>query len=176
MSIALHACFFDASALAKVYVTESHSYEVRAFWQAQHTKYTTPFCFHETLTVIKLKWLRKEITKDIYLDAVTRATHWYRVATRNMDNPDITDTEVFVAAFELVSKYDLDFSDACQIVSVSKGYFSHNAMGSKTVFVTADGDLVKAARNEGLRVWHVGKELALSLYDEEASPPSTGVS
>jgi predicted nucleic acid-binding protein len=81
-----------------------------------------------------------------------------------MDNPDITNTDVFVAAFELVKKYDLDFSDACQIISVSKGYSARQVSGSKTVFVTADKQLAHAARSENLRVWHVGKEPAETLY------------
>jgi hypothetical protein len=49
------ADFFDASALAKVYADEEYSEIVRRYFNNRSTKYTTPFCFYETLTVLKSK-------------------------------------------------------------------------------------------------------------------------
>jgi hypothetical protein len=52
-----------------------------------------------------------------------------------------------------LSKYPrIDFSDAFQILSVKKGYYSRLCGKSQTVLVTADGELAKAAELEGLKV------------------------
>ena len=69
MSGALRSTFFDASALVKLHIDEDGSDIVRAFFNRESTRYTTPFCFYETLGTFKLKWKRKEIDKDKYLDA-----------------------------------------------------------------------------------------------------------
>ena len=45
-----------------------------------------------------------------------------------------------------------------QTVSMKKGYFSTASGESKTIFVSADKKLVKAARVEGLRAWNPEKE------------------
>ena len=52
-SVAGRAVCFDASALVKLYVNESDHEKVRAVFRAEPTKYTTPFCFYETLSVLK---------------------------------------------------------------------------------------------------------------------------
>ncbi len=54
----------------------------------------------------------------------------------------------------------LDLSDAFQILSVKKGYFSVLASESSTVLVTADKELADAARAEGLRAWSLMLEPA----------------
>jgi predicted nucleic acid-binding protein len=72
-----------------------------------------------------------------------------------------TSLEVFFAAQRTAEKHKIDLSDAFQIHTVKEGFFSNLSAGSKTILVSADRDLVKAARAEGLRVW--------SILDE--SPP-----
>jgi hypothetical protein len=54
----------------------------------------------------------------------------------------------------------LDLSDAFQIMSVKRGYFSSLTNDSATVLVTADNSLAQAARSEGLRVWNVNLDPA----------------
>ena len=58
-------------------------------------------------------------------------------------------------AENLAKKYDVDLSDALQIVTVRDGQFKNSARESKTVLATADGGLVKAAKNEDLWFWNV---------------------
>jgi hypothetical protein len=58
----------------------------------------------------------------------------------------------------MVGKYQLDLSDAFQILSVKIGFAAHLSGGSQTILVTADKKLAKAARAEGLRVWSVLEE------------------
>jgi hypothetical protein len=52
----------------------------------------------------------------------------------------------------------LDLSDAFQLLSLQAGYFSHLIGGSRTVLVTADGALARAARQRNLPVWDCMRE------------------
>jgi len=153
------ASFFDASALVRVFTDEPGSEVVRPYFRAEPTKYTTPFCFYETLNVLKTKWkYRGELKIEEYLDASFRLAAWY--GSSNLDGKDLnfTDSSTFVKAKGLASSAGLDLSDAFQILSVQQGYFAPMVRDSQTVFVTADKPLAVAARAEGLRVWSVLEE------------------
>jgi predicted nucleic acid-binding protein len=62
---------------------------------------------------------------------------------------------VFRDARSIVERYGLDLSDAFQILSVKEGFFSMLAADSRTVLVTADEDLAKAAKQEGILTWYI---------------------
>ena len=147
---------FDASALVKVFSSEAGSDLVRDYFNNRSpTKYTTPFCFYETLGVLKVKWLyRNELTQAEYTDAAFRLVAWFGASTRYAKDIDLKDPTVFVRVRELAAKHSLDLSDAFQIVSVKDGYFSHLINDSKTVLVTADESLAKAAQLEGVKSWY----------------------
>lgn len=147
---------FDASALIKVFTQEKDSELVRNYFNSRSpTKYTTPFCFYETLNVLKVKWLyRHEITKNEYTEAAFRLTAWFSASTRYAKDIDLHDALVFSRVRELAERHSLDISDAFQILSVKEGYFSHLINDSQTVLVTADEDLAKAARIEGVKSWY----------------------
>lgn len=147
---------FDASALLKVFTQEAGSELVREyFYNRSPTKYTTPFCFYETLTVLKVKWLyRSELTQQQYTDAAFRLVAWFEASTRYASDIDLKDPLTFSRVRQLVDKHSLDLSDAFQIMSVKEGYFSHLANESQTVLVTADEMLAKAAKAEGVRAWY----------------------
>ena len=49
-------------------------------------------------------------------------------------------------------------SDALQLLSVKHGKFYKLTEESKTVLITSDQSLAKAAKAEGLRVWNPEKE------------------
>jgi len=53
MRMALGAVLFDATGLIKVCTDEPGSDIVRPYFNGQPTKYTTPFCFYETLSILK---------------------------------------------------------------------------------------------------------------------------
>jgi predicted nucleic acid-binding protein len=153
MSPAARACLFDASALVKVYVTEDGSAEVRAMFNRESTKYTTPFCFHETLGVFKMKWLRKELALEEYRKACFSVTAWYGAVTRQLeDDIAFTSYEAMPHLRHLITTYEMDASDAFQIISVKYGFFSPLGPDSKTVFFTADKRLAEIAGLEGLKV------------------------
>jgi predicted nucleic acid-binding protein len=147
---------FDASALVKVYADEAGSDIVREYFNSRSpTKYTTPFCFYETLNVLKVKWLyRKELTHMQYSEAAFRLTAWFGASMRYAKDIDFHDPLVFSRVQAIAKQHSLDWSDAFQILSVKAGYFSHLVNDSQTVLVTADEDLARAARVEGVRSWY----------------------
>jgi len=52
------ANFFDASALVKVFAREPDGAPVQSYWDSRSpTKYTSPFCLYEALTVLKVLWM-----------------------------------------------------------------------------------------------------------------------
>lgn len=155
MSLPVRANCFDASALVKVWVDEQNCGPARHYFNTQSpTKYTTPFCYFETLSALKLKWLRKEITRDVYLNASFSLTVWFQANAKKVRDIDFTDPMVFQRAKEIVERYEIDLSDAFQILSVKEGFFSPLVNDSKTLLVTADEKLAKAAEAEGLKVWY----------------------
>jgi len=147
---------FDASALLKVFTTEDGSALVRDYFNHRSpTKYTTPFCFYEALSVLKVKWLyRKVLTKEQYTEAAFRLVAWFEASTRYAKDIDLKSPIVFSKVRSLAETYSIDLSDAFQILSVKEGYFSHLINQSQTVLVTADEALAKAARTEGVRSWY----------------------
>lgn len=147
---------FDASALIKVFTLEEGSVIVREyFYNHSPTKYTTPFCFYETLNVLKVKWLyRHLITKDEYTNAAFQLVAWFKASTRYAQDIDLRNPIVFARVRELAERHSLDLSDAFQIISVKEGYFSHLINESQTILVTADEALAKAARIEGVKSWY----------------------
>ena len=159
MSAASYACCYDASALAKLYLPELGSELVRAIWNGHSTKYATPFCVYETLTILKVAYVqRHQLTKDEYLEASVSLAAWASAPSRQLNEPDLLTPEVFMATRRLASTYDLDLSDAFQLYSVKYGFFSVLGRESRTLLVSADAAFVNAARMEGLRAWNVMKE------------------
>jgi predicted nucleic acid-binding protein len=158
---AARADFFDASALAKVYSDEPGSDVVRQYFRARATKYTTPFCFYETMNVLKGKWKHKgQLTLDRYLDAAFQLTAWYGASSSKVKDLNFTDPLTFAEAKAIAERSQLDLSDAFQILSVKRGYFSVLVNESATILVTADKEFVDAARLEGLRAWYLMAEPA----------------
>jgi predicted nucleic acid-binding protein len=144
----------DASALVKLHVEELGSPELRAYVGSELC-YTTPFCYFEALNVLKMKWLyRKEISKDEYNKAARSLTAWFSPVPHDVQDIDFTDPLIFRDVLSLSDRYSIDLSDAFQILSVKKGYFSSLTDKSSTILVTADEVLARAARNEGIRAWY----------------------
>lgn len=156
------ADFFDASALVKVYSDEPGSDIARRYFYGRPAKHTTPFCFYEAMNVLKGKWkYKKKLSIEQYLDAAFRLTAWYGASSSIVKDLDFTEPITFFEAKEIAQNHGLDLSDAFQILSVKKGYFSVLINESSTVLVTADRELAVAAKALGLRAW----------YLMEGSPP-----
>lgn len=150
------ANFFDASALVKVFAREPDSAMLRSYWDSRSpTKYTSPFCFYEALTALKVQWMyRKTITESQYHRAAERLVRWFAATTRYNKDLDLHDPGILAGAQELAKRYSIDISDAFQILCVKEGRFSRLANHSQTILVTADEALAKAARSEGVRAWY----------------------
>ncbi len=107
---------FDASALVKVFANETGSDVVRSYFRERSpTKYTTPFCFYETLNVLKVKWLyRQELTRNEYAKAVFELVAWFGASTKSAHDIDLKEPTVFFKVRELAERHSLDLSDAFQ--------------------------------------------------------------
>lgn len=145
----------DASALVKLHVEEIGSDIVRKYVNSEPTRYTTPFCYFEALNVLKVKWLyRKEISREEYHKAAFSLTAWFSYISKQVRDLDFTDPLIFRDVQTLSERYSIDLSDAFQILSVKKCYFSPLSGESRTILVTADEVLAKTARAEGIRAWY----------------------
>ena len=150
------ANFFDASALVKVFAREADSVPLRSYWDTRSpTKYTSPFCLYEALTVLKVLWMyRKTLTEGQYHQAAERLIVWFSATAKYNKDLDLHDAAVLGSARDLAQRYSLDLSDAFQILCVKEGRYSRLVDRSQTVLVTADEILAKAARSEGLKTWY----------------------
>jgi hypothetical protein len=113
------------------------------------------------MNVLKGKWKHKgQLTPEQYFDAAFHLTAWYGASSSRVKDLNFTEPNTFVEAKEIAQRNQLDLSDAFQILSVKKGYFSVLVNESSTILVTADKELAGAARNEGLRAWNLMVEPA----------------
>lgn len=159
MNDAVRANCFDASALLKLYVSEEGSDILREYWRRESTKFTTSLCFYETLSLLKVyHFYRKTINLETYKKATLDLCSWFAAASENIRELPFLSPEVFFSAQKKAELYKLDLSDAFQLLSVKEGFFSRMSGESKTILVTADKKLAKAARSEGLRVWNLLEE------------------
>ena len=160
MNTAVRANCFDASALLKLYVKEDCSDELRAYWNKEPTKFTTSLCFYEALTQLKVcHFYRKILDVEAYKSATLDLCAWFGAVSESVSELNFLSPEVFFAAQRTADKHQIDLSDAFQIHTVKEGFFSRLRADSKTILVSADRNLVKAARAEGLRVWSILDEL-----------------
>ena len=79
---------------------------------------------------------------------------WFTASSGHTHDIDIKDPVIFSKVRELTELHTLDLSDAFQIISIKEGYFSHLVYDSQTVLVTADENLAKVARIEGVKSWY----------------------
>jgi predicted nucleic acid-binding protein len=157
---ALHGSCFDASALIKRYLQEDGSDIIRTYWNQRTSKYTTSLCFYETLTLLKVAhFYRKTLDRPGYYRATEDLCSWFaEVVLKEYPEPNFLSPKVFYDAQKMVDQYQLDLSDAFQIMSVKAGFDAHSIGDSRPILVTADKNLAKAARIEGIRVWSVLEE------------------
>jgi predicted nucleic acid-binding protein len=147
--------YLDASAIVKLFVAEQGSNAIRAYFDKEENFYITNLCFVEALTALKVKYkYRKEISDEEYFSA---CDHLFAYAGKGVkieiENIEIRDRMVFAEVEKLARKYKIDVSNAFQIVSIKKNYFSRFTSDSKPILITGDQALATAACKEGIRVW-----------------------
>jgi len=147
--------YLDASAIIKVLVAEPDSPPMAKYFKGSHSFYMTSLCFGEALGVLKAKYFhRRNITEKGYLNRSSLLTGYVRNRRIKLDDVPLTDPKIFEEVEEIVKKYQIDVSDALQIVTIKKGKFSNFVAESQSLLITADNELAKAAHNEGLKVWN----------------------
>ena len=158
------AHYLDASALVKLVddsAGESRGRDaLRKYYNEHAGMYATSYCLAEAFGVFKRKFLQHQITNDQYLkyvqDLVGRTVGW----KLQIDEVDILLPIVWTEAARLISKYQVDFLDCFQIVTALHGRARVLVGESKSILITADRELAKAARAEGARVWECMSEPA----------------
>ena len=154
------AHYLDASAAVKLVSSEPGSEHVGAYFNEHSGLYITSFCLFEAHNVLKRKMPKEKISRDRYLGQCWLLLAYLEGKPKriHIDDPEIGGRETFRRAEVLAKKHDLDLSDALQLLTVKYGKFCKMVKESKTLLITADRSLAKAAKIEGLLVWNPEKE------------------
>jgi predicted nucleic acid-binding protein len=149
-----HVIYLDASAALRLVLREPGFENLRKCLHLRGSQMTT-LCFAEALGVLKRKWQRRQLSDEQYLGCCYLLLHGCRIT---LEDTGLEDRQTFMQASRIARKHKLDLSDALQLLTVKYGKFRQLVAESKTLLITADGDLASAAKAEGLRVWNCEKE------------------
>ncbi len=150
--------FLDASAIVKLLIEEKHSDLVRnCFDDPLSLFFTTNFCFFESLSVLKREWCKKKISTNKYRDSCRLLFAYIKERRIKIHEYPMADLSDFVKLEDLTQRYNIDISDSLQLLSIKETILSKLAGESETTLLTADGDLAKAAREEGVTVVDLSK-------------------
>jgi predicted nucleic acid-binding protein len=170
--------YLDASALVKLVAEEQGSGELRHFFEEQSTMLTTSLCVGEALGVLKGKHLHKSPPdQEAYFTACYQLIVYvyYPQPRIQLEDLPLGDFSVLREAEEMTKLYPIDLSDALQLVTLKSGRFRSFAGPSRPMLVTGDGDLLKAAKKEGLLAWdvcHDPRPKAPSGWQDYQPPPA----
>jgi predicted nucleic acid-binding protein len=156
----IKTAYLDASALVKLLVPEDGSRAVRDYFSTHSVFTTTSICFAETLGALKLKFKNQLISTDQYLAACSELMAHIRGHTLEIEDIGISKNYIFDEVECIAKMYELDVSDAYQIVTLRRGAFSTLTGDSRPFLITADQQLAAAARREGHQVWDCLRESA----------------
>lgn len=154
--------YLDASALVKLVIAEDHAEKLRAYC-GRALLATTSLCFGEALGVLKRKWKKGKSHERLSQEAYLAACEDLFARIRN-GSLEIEDTPLLSgkprelrANFERIEKlaqrHSLDISDALQLLTLRSGTYSKLEGTARASLVTADRDLARAARAEGMPAW-----------------------
>jgi predicted nucleic acid-binding protein len=159
--------YLDASALVKLVIDEDDCHPLRDFFSSNTHFFTTWICLAEALGCLKSKWVGRQskkiatkIGKDKYFEATRRLVIDWRMRIES-DDLELVDPSVPLKVEQMAINYDLDYSDALQLITIKSGKHSRlacesapNFYESALVLITADKKLASAAQSEGIRVWN----------------------
>lgn len=155
--------YLDASALIKLVVEEEDGHLIREFFHTNTSFCTTSLCLAEALGRLKGLWKkgRKDglkLSTDQYFKAARELIMDAWGTRIELDELRLLDPIIHAEVETLAMKYDIDLSDALQLITIKKGRYSGLVSDSASILITADGPLASAAKSEGLRVWNCIKE------------------
>ncbi len=151
----------DASAMVKLVANDADEepgrVDLRKHFFSRTMHRATSFCVAETLSAFKTKWLRGRISQEEYVEDVRE---FFRLVLSVLRIDEVPlDVHLQQEAERLIKSYGIDFVDGIQIVTLRTGPYSVFIGGSRSLFVTADRSLARAARLEGARVWDCTAEV-----------------
>jgi hypothetical protein len=121
------------------------------------------YCIGEFFGIIKAKLKRREICNDNYLSISDNLMADLRNNQYQFEQSDITNFDIFNKVELLCTNHNnFDVVDSLQLITLKEGFLSvlwdGKSNDTKPLFITADSELAKAARNEGLNVCECGKD------------------
>jgi predicted nucleic acid-binding protein len=145
--------FLDASILVKLVIDEPGSDKARELLGNGRCQ-TTQYCLYEAYGVIKREWRKKRIDDKKYFLAFSILRSYVRDDHIRVVENSLEDFDDLKEAKKLVDDYPrkIDLSDALQIVSMKKGFYSLLHGESQPVLVTSDENLGKVAEDLDLKV------------------------
>jgi predicted nucleic acid-binding protein len=159
------AHYLDASALVKLVADDPDEEPgrdvLRRYYREHSCRYATSYCVTEAFSAFKRKFVRGQITEDQYIRYVRDFIQAVVGANLQIDDEvSVLSPVVLSEAERLIKTYEIDFLDCFQIVTILQGQFRFLGPESKSILITGDRDLAKAARAEGARVWECTSEPA----------------
>jgi predicted nucleic acid-binding protein len=157
MSEPVYPYYLDASAVVRLVVDEPGSKDLRKYFDATPNACIALVSFFEALGVMKRKWQNKWGESD-YHDAVKCLLQMMYGGKPEVDNMALADPFTFKSLRQIAEQQNLDFADAFQLFAILNGKYAPFASGSKTRFISADKDLVRAARSKGISTWNCSRD------------------
>lgn len=163
-SYACKAHYLDASALVKLVADDAAEEPgrdaLRKYYRDHASRYATSYSITEAISVFKRMFLDRRIDQAAYIRYVKDFMNGVIGCNLEIDEVDILNPIVMNEAERLIRKHGIDFLDCFQIVTILHGKYHVLGLDSKSILITADKDLAKAARAEGARVWECTSEPA----------------
>jgi predicted nucleic acid-binding protein len=157
MTQARYWCYLDASALVRLVVEEPGANDVRQYFTSNSGACTTLVSFVEALGVLKRKWQGNWHDSN-YHKAVEDILILVYGGKLDIDDTSLSNPAIFKEVAKFSKSHNLDFADALQLFAMKKGKYSPFTAGSRTRFVSADGDLVRSARSNKVLTWECSKD------------------
>jgi predicted nucleic acid-binding protein len=169
--------YLDASALVKLVADDEAERPGRQplrdyYWANAANVYSTSHSVTEALSAFKHKYVRKKINREQYKKYIHDFLKLTIGANLRVEDAEeeipLLSPIVEQEAERMIDAYPIDFLDCFQLVVIKRGQFRHMVGGSKTLLITADRELAKAARRQGLSVWNCVDEPAPPLVESPA--------
>jgi len=159
--IAVKVKFLDTSALIKLFLDEQGSDRLKDYYNNHVSFCCTEMTFYEAMNVLKSR-LFKSNKKNQYFESIKKLKIMGWGVTKRgkleIEKIHITEHSIFKEVYYIAMKYDIDLADAIQLYAISNGRYWRLTGESKTVLITADEGLERAAQDNNIRVWNCRKD------------------
>jgi predicted nucleic acid-binding protein len=144
--------YIDASALIKYLKYEDGSEQIVEFINNNVNLCVTSICMSEALGALKAQSYNKQ--DPGYYPAVKKFMMLLFNGKFEIEDSNFhSNYDLIELIDDYSNKFQLDFSDAMQLVTIQHGKYSFLGPNSNSVFVSADKKLIKSARSLGIQTW-----------------------